>query len=175
MNNKITYSSLLEFLKQYDIPYRTVKPDWDDTEIEFTLPNGVECTAMTVCCNEPVTNITVGAFDDCILIETLNELSSFITKDYNSIIHELAASDPEFPLEDYLIEDSYSNPKAFKKMYYIDGGPNDRGKVIDYKVIEGDDPTPINDNGFEVWESITMDEYYRAKKEAQKQIDMFKY
>lgn len=63
--------------------------------------------------------------------------------------------------------------RYFKKVLYIDGGPNDRGTVIGYKVILNSDSSPKSKNGFERWEEITSKQFDSAYKEAKKQIKMF--
>lgn len=63
--------------------------------------------------------------------------------------------------------------RYFKKVLYTDGGPNDRGNIISYKVILNNDSAPKSKNGFERWEEITIKEFSTAYKEAKKQIKMF--
>lgn len=63
--------------------------------------------------------------------------------------------------------------RYFKKVLYVDGGPNDRGAVIGYKVILNNGSVPKSKNGFEVWEEITGKQFDSAYKEAKKKIKMF--
>lgn len=65
--------------------------------------------------------------------------------------------------------------KIFKKVLYIDGGPNDKGEIIDYKAILKNENPPKNKNGFERWEEITLKEYKDAKKQAYKKYKMFTF
>lgn len=102
---KITYSALKEFLYANQISYRFTKPDWDAISLEFKLPNGLECSATTVCDNELVDDITVYAVDEYVEVDTIDELLDLMTVEYDSLIRSLAKDDPEFPIEDYLIEE----------------------------------------------------------------------
>lgn len=65
--------------------------------------------------------------------------------------------------------------RVFKKVLYIDGGPNDKGEVIGYKSILKNEKPPKNKNGFEIWIEITLEEYKKAKEYAYKQYKMFNF
>ncbi len=63
--------------------------------------------------------------------------------------------------------------RYFKKVLYVDGGPNDRGTVVAYKVISNDMKAPVSKNGFEQWHEISFKEYNDSYKAAKKQYQMF--
>ena len=43
----------LDIIKSYKFEQKTFKPDWDDVQVDYTLPNGITLGTLTVCNNEP--------------------------------------------------------------------------------------------------------------------------
>lgn len=65
--------------------------------------------------------------------------------------------------------------RIFKKVLYTDGGPNDKGKIVEYKAIDNKEKPPKEKNGFEKWEKISFKEYLKAKKKITKEFNLFKF
>jgi hypothetical protein len=63
--------------------------------------------------------------------------------------------------------------RVFEKVVFIDGGPNDNGVVMEYKLCLFHDPIPVNTNNFEQWREITFQEYNRRKKQAKLNYNLF--
>lgn len=53
----------LKIIRSYGFEERTHKPDWDDTCIEFTLPNGIKLNTMTQCNNQPTKSDSLEGLD----------------------------------------------------------------------------------------------------------------
>jgi hypothetical protein len=68
----------LEIIRSFKLPERTFKPDWDDTAIAFTLPNGIELTGFTQLNREPIETDSLESEDGQIYIETKEELEQAI-------------------------------------------------------------------------------------------------
>ena len=66
--------------------------------------------------------------------------------------------------------------KIFEKRQYIDGGPNDRGRVIGYELGESsqqlEEKFGIN-HGFTQFYEITREEYLRRKNELENELKIF--
>lgn len=64
--------------------------------------------------------------------------------------------------------------RYFKKIRYSDGGPNDKGTVIQYKVIGKGGKAPRKPKtGFEEWREMSESEYINAYKEARDAFHLF--
>lgn len=92
----------LEIIRSYGFGERIYKPDWDDTCIEFSLPNGLELSAMTQCNNSHVESDSLDGLDGFIYIETKEELDDLISMSYEEVIHKIASENPHFKLDDYV-------------------------------------------------------------------------
>lgn len=65
------------------------------------------------------------------------------------------------------------NSRVFKLVQYTDGGPSDRGEVIEYRlVLEGDD-IPTERDLFLMWEEMSMEEYEKSKSKITEKYKMF--
>jgi len=91
----------LEIIKSYNFKERTYKPDWDDVAIDFTLPNELELTTLTVCCNEPVKSISMEGLDGYIYINTKEELDELLQKSFNEILTLIKSENPKFDKTKY--------------------------------------------------------------------------
>lgn len=63
--------------------------------------------------------------------------------------------------------------KIYEKVIWQDGGPNDKGIVAGYKIIENGEAPPKPKNGFETYREISTATYFRRKNEAIRQMKMF--
>lgn len=92
----------LEIIRSYGLKERFYKPDWDDTCIEITLPNGIELSAMTQCNNLPTKSNSLEGLDGYLYIETKEELDELIGMTYEQVIQKLASENEDFDADDYL-------------------------------------------------------------------------
>lgn len=92
----------LEIIRSYGFKERTYKPDWDDTCIEITLPNGIKLHTMTQCNNEPTESDSLEGLDGYIFMETKEELDELIDMSYEEIIEKMASENEDFDSEEYL-------------------------------------------------------------------------
>ena len=92
----------LKIIRSYNLPERTYKPDWDDTCIEFTLPNGITLSTMTQCNNRPCKSDSLEGLDGYIYIETKEELDEIVNMSYEELIMKIAFENDDFNLEEYL-------------------------------------------------------------------------
>lgn len=92
----------LEIIESYGFESETTKPDWDDVQVEYTLPNGIRLSALTVCCNQPCNVDSLEGVDGFIYIETKEELDILISKSAEEIFDELAEKYDNFNKEEYL-------------------------------------------------------------------------
>jgi len=63
--------------------------------------------------------------------------------------------------------------RIFEKVQLIDGGPNDRGKVIGYVSTKHMTAEPKSNDGFIVFREISIREYNKRKNEALRALDLF--
>jgi hypothetical protein len=80
----------LKLIESYGFESRTFKPDWDDTSIEFTLPNGICLTGSTQMFNRPCKTDTLSGFEDWIYISTKEELDELVSMTYEEIVNKIA-------------------------------------------------------------------------------------
>lgn len=92
----------LEILRSYGFKERTYKPDWDDTCIEFELPNGFSLSTMTQCNNQPTESDSLEGLSGWIYIETKEEFDDLLKKTYEEKIKEIAAINSDFDIDEYL-------------------------------------------------------------------------
>ena len=92
----------LQLIREYGFEERTYKPDWDDTSIEFTLPNGFKLSTMTQCNNHSVNGSYLEGVDGYICLETKEELDIFISKSCETILQEIKDKYPKFDVDEWL-------------------------------------------------------------------------
>ena len=90
----------LKIIRSYGFEQRTHKPDWDDTCVEITLPNGIELTTMTQCNNEPTESDTLEGLGGWIYIETKEELDELIGLSYEDVLKKIASENEDFVIEE---------------------------------------------------------------------------
>lgn len=92
----------LEIIRSYGFKETTSKPDWDDIEVTFELPNGLELSTLTVCNNEPTEADCLEGLDGYIWIETKEELDHLIGMTFEEVIEQVAEVEEDFDKEDYI-------------------------------------------------------------------------
>ena len=92
----------LDIIESYGFPKKTHKPDWDDVEITYTLPNGIELSTMTMCNLQPCSPNSLEGVDGFIDITTKEELDELLSKTDEAIYREIAASEKDFDLDRYI-------------------------------------------------------------------------
>lgn len=92
----------LEIIRSYGFKERTHKPDWDDTCLEITLPNGITLDTMTQCNNQPTESDALEGMNGYIYIETKEELDELVNMSYDEVINKIASENKDFDLEKYL-------------------------------------------------------------------------
>lgn len=95
----------LKKIRKYGFEERLYKPDWDDVAIEFTLPNGLLLTGMTVCSLNPTDCDMLEGLDGWICINTVEELEKLMELSYNDIIKKISSENEDFNMSNYLEEE----------------------------------------------------------------------
>ena len=92
----------IEIIRAYGFEEKTSKPDWDDVQVEFSTPNGIGLSALTVCNNEPTNVDTLYGLDDMIELNTKEELDAFLLLSYEDVIKDVASKNEDFDIDEYL-------------------------------------------------------------------------
>lgn len=92
----------LEIIRSYGFKERTHKPDWDDTCLEITLPNGITLDTMTQCNNQPTKSDSLEGLNGYIYIQTKEELDELVKMSYEEVINKIASENDDFDSEEYL-------------------------------------------------------------------------
>lgn len=92
----------LEIIESYNFEKKVSKPDWDDVQHEYTLPNGISLTTLTVCFNEACESDSLEGLDGFIYIETKEELDVLVAKTYDEVLEGIAESNKDFDIEEYI-------------------------------------------------------------------------
>ena len=92
----------LEIIESYNFEKKTFKPDWDDVQNDYTLPNGLTIGCLTVCSNEPCKVDSLEGMDGYIYIETKEQLDDLNSKTFEQICKEIAKVNENFDIEDYV-------------------------------------------------------------------------
>jgi hypothetical protein len=95
----------LELIRTYNFPERIFKPDWDDTYIEFELPNGVTLEGAVQISLEPTKTDTLYGFDEFLTIETKEELDELLNMSYREVVDKIANENEDFNREEWIDED----------------------------------------------------------------------
>lgn len=91
----------LEIVENYNFKKTVSKPDWDDVQNTYELPNGIELSCLTVCGNEPTTFDGLYGLDDFIYITTKKQLDDLVSKTYKQVCEEIAAVNEDFDIDEY--------------------------------------------------------------------------
>lgn len=91
----------LEIIESYGFDKTTTKPDWNDVQNNYTLPNGIELSAMTVCNNEPCSSDLLEGLEGFICIGTKEELDALLIKTFEEVCKDIAAANEDFDIDDY--------------------------------------------------------------------------
>ena len=91
----------LETIRKYSVSERTHKPDWDDTAINFTFPNNIDLTCLTVCCNNIVDDLSLEGVDGFIYIETVEDLELFVSKSCDEVLNGIYDKDKRFKIDEW--------------------------------------------------------------------------
>jgi hypothetical protein len=92
----------LQIIESYNFPKEINKPDWDDVENIYQLPNGLFLTTLTVCCNEPTESDSLEGLDGYIYIKTKEELDDLLSMTYVEICQKIAQEVDDFDMNYYL-------------------------------------------------------------------------
>jgi hypothetical protein len=91
----------LEILRSYGFKERTYKPDWDDTCVEFTLPNGIMLNTMTQCNNQPTESDCLEGMDGFIYIDSKEDLDELVNMSYEDALNKIASENKNFDINNY--------------------------------------------------------------------------
>ena len=83
-------------IKKYNLPEREYKPDWDDTSVAFTLPNGLILSGMTQCNNSPCKMTELESDNGWIYIQSKAELEKLIKMDWEGLIEYVSDNNEDF-------------------------------------------------------------------------------
>jgi len=92
----------LEIIEKYNLPKTITKPDWDDVSNNYTLPNGIELSTLTVCNNEPCKSDCLEGLDGWIYITTEEELQELISLTSEKVLEKIADENEDFDIDKYL-------------------------------------------------------------------------
>jgi len=92
----------LKIIEKYNLPKTITKPDWDDVQNNYTLPNGIELSSLTVCCNEPCESNCLEGLDGWIYIETEEELIELIKLSAEEVLNKIKSENEDFDIDKYI-------------------------------------------------------------------------
>lgn len=78
------------------------KPDYDDTQIEFTFSNGVSLVGLTQCNNRSCKTDSLEGFGGFLIIETVEELNKILDMTYEEVLDYIYSLDQNFNKIDYI-------------------------------------------------------------------------
>lgn len=84
----------LDILKEYKFEEKTYPPDWDDVAIDYSLPNGIVLTTLTVCNNSPCKETPLEGYDGQLYIETKKDLDDILSKSFEEIMEKYKIKNP---------------------------------------------------------------------------------
>lgn len=102
----------LKIIKSYGFPETITRPDHDDISLSIELPNGLELSCLTVCCNELCECDTLYGFDDFLEVKSKERLDELIAMTYEQIVNEVAMKNDKFVL---LLTARYETKKNHKQ------------------------------------------------------------
>lgn len=91
-----------EIIESYGFEKTISKPDWDDVQNNYELPNGIELSCLSVCNNEPCNVDCLEGFDGFIYIDTKEELDELLKLTYDEVCNKIYKEDNDFPILDYV-------------------------------------------------------------------------
>tara|TARA_R110000772_G_scaffold2410_4_gene8580 strand:+ start:55534 stop:55824 length:291 start_codon:yes stop_codon:yes gene_type:complete len=91
-----------EIIESYGFPRTITKPDWDDVQNNYTLPNGIELGTLTVCNNEPCSSDMLEGWDGFICIETKEELDELVKLTWDEVCEKINKERNDFPIDEYM-------------------------------------------------------------------------
>lgn len=91
----------LDAIRKFSVSERIQKPDWDDTAINFTFPNNIDLTCLTVCGNEIVDDLSLEGVDGFIYIETVEDLELFVSKSCDEVLNGIYETDKRFKIDEW--------------------------------------------------------------------------
>ena len=92
----------LEIIESYGFDKKVTKPDWDDVQNEYTLPNGLTLSCLTVCCNKPCKSDSLEGLDGYIYITNKKQLDELNSKTFEQICKEIAKANKDFEIDNYI-------------------------------------------------------------------------
>lgn len=92
----------LEIIQSYNFEENISKPDWDDVQLEVTLPNGLRLTTLTVCNNTACKSDSLEGLDGYVYINTKEELDALIELSYEEILNKVKLENDSFDIDNYL-------------------------------------------------------------------------
>lgn len=92
----------LKIIEEFNLPKKSVKPDWDDAGYEFTLPSGIVLTGFHMLNSDPCETESLEGMDGFIYIETKEELEELMSLDYEQTLHKIKDKNPEFNIDEHL-------------------------------------------------------------------------
>jgi hypothetical protein len=91
-----------KIIEGYEFPQTISKPDWDDVQVEYELPNGLRLSTLSVCNNSPTKLDSLEGLDGFIYINTKEELDALLSKSYEQILDDVENENEEFDKSEWL-------------------------------------------------------------------------
>ena len=92
-----------KIIESYNFEQTTSKPDWDDVQVTYELPNGLELSVLSVCFNEVKEQDSLEGLHGYICINTKEELDELINLSFEEIIARVVLENKEdFNKEEYI-------------------------------------------------------------------------
>jgi len=92
----------LKIIEKYNLPKTITRPDWDDVSNNYTLPNGITLSTLTVCGNEPCESDCLEGLDGWIYITTEEELNELMSLTSEEVLEKIANENEDFDIDEYL-------------------------------------------------------------------------
>lgn len=93
----------LEIIESYGFQKTVSKPDWDDVQNTYTLPNGLDLNTLIVCNNEPCDADCLEGLDGFIYITEKEQIDNLLSKTYEQICKEISEVNKDFDIDQYLL------------------------------------------------------------------------
>lgn len=91
----------LKIIEGFNLPKKTVRPDWDDAGYEFTLPSGVTLIGFFMINNTPCKTDSLEGMGGFIYIQTKEKLQELIALNYEQTLEKIKKENPKFNIDEY--------------------------------------------------------------------------
>lgn len=91
-----------KIIESYNFEKRISKPDYDDVQVNYELPNGLDLSTLSICGNEPTEQDSLEGLDGFIYIETKEELDDLLSMTFEEVVEKVASENEDFDKEEWI-------------------------------------------------------------------------